>query len=153
MVQALATVPVQGTANLPRAIEQLIAGLGHKCLLFVLSDFLYPLEKVRDSIAKVKFKGHDLVLARILDKSELQFKLSGLRRFEDMEGMGDVVTEAESIRALYLNALKQHDDELEKITRSFGFDLCRIDSHDSVGPPITSLLSRRETRNRHGGQR
>jgi uncharacterized protein (DUF58 family) len=152
MVQALATVPVQGTANLPRAIEQLIAGLGHRCLLFVLSDFLYPLEKVRDSIAKVKFKGHDLVLARILDRSELQFKLSGLRRFEDMEGMEDVVTEAESIRAPYLNALKQHDDELEKITRSFAFDLCRIDSHDSVGPPITSLLSRRETLNRHGGR-
>jgi len=153
MVQALATVPVQGTANLPRAMEQLIAVLGHRCLLFVLSDFLYPLEKVRDSIAKVKFKGHDLVLARILDRSELQFKLSGLRRFEDMEGMEDVVTEAESIRAPYLNALKQHDDELEKITRSFAFDLCRIDSHDSVGPPITSLLSRREKLNRHGGRR
>ena len=153
MVQALATVPVQGTANLPRAIEQLIAGLGHRCLIFVLSDFLYPLDNVRDAIAKVKFKGHDMVLARILDRSELQFKLTGLRRFEEMEGMEDVVTEAESVRTPYLNALQQHDEELEKITKSFAFDLCRIDSHDSVGPPITHLLSRRETRSKHGARR
>lgn len=149
MVQALATVPVAGVANLPRAIDQLIAGLGHRCLVFVLSDFLYPLENIYDSMAKLKFKGHDLVLARILDRGELQFKMDGLRRFEDLEGNADIETDAENIRTPYLQALQQHDNQLEKLTRSFAFDLCRIDSHDSVGPPLTNLLSRRETRSRH----
>ena len=149
MVQALATVPVTGVANLPRAIDQLIAGLGHRCLVFVLSDFLYPLDNIYDSMAKLKFKGHDLVLARILDRGELQFKMDGLRRFEDLEGALDVETDAENIRAPYLEALQKHDNELEKLTRSFAFDLCRIDSHDSVGPPLTSLLSRRETGSKH----
>lgn len=153
MVQALATVPVKGTANLPRAIDQLIAGLGHRCLIFVLSDFLFPLDKVRDSIAKLKFKGHDLVLAQILDRSELEFKMDGLRRFEDLEGQGDIETDSESVRGPYLAALKQHESELERMTRSFAYDLCRIDSHESVGPPITSLLSRRETLSRHRGAR
>jgi len=153
MVQALATVPVKGVANLPRAVDQLVASLGQRCLVFVLSDFLYPLDKVYESIAKLKFKGHDLVLARILDRGELEFKIDGLRRFEDLEGAQDIETEAENIRVPYLQALKQHDNELEKLTRSFAFDICRIDSHDSVGPPITSLLSRRETLNKHRGSR
>lgn len=150
MVQALATTPVNGIANFPRAIDQLIAGLGNRCLLFVLSDFLYPLDKIYDSMAKLKFKGHDLVLVRILDRGELQFKLDGLRRFEDLEGAEDIETDAENIRAAYLETLKQHDNELEKLTRSLTFDLCRIDSHNSVGPPISSLLSRREA---HSKQR
>ncbi len=44
MVQALATVPVKGVANLSRAVDQLIASLGQRCLICVLSDFLYPIE-------------------------------------------------------------------------------------------------------------
>ncbi len=149
MVQALATVPVKGVANLSRAMDQLIASLGQRCLIFVLSDFLYPLNTIYDSVAKLKFKGHDLVFARILDHGELQFKLEGLRRFEDLEGAEDIEVEADNIRETYLQALKQHDNELEKLTRSFAFDMCRIDSHDSVGPPISTLLSRRETLNKH----
>lgn len=79
----------------------------------------------------------------------MQFKLEGLRRFEDLEGAEDIEVEADNIRETYLQALKQHDNELEKLTRSFAFDMCRIDSHDSVGPPISTLLSRRETLNKH----
>ena len=40
--------------------------------------------------------------------------------------------------------LKHFDAELERIARSFNDDVLRLDSHDSVGPPLAALLSRRE---------
>ncbi len=153
MVQALATTPVHGVANLPRAVNQLLAGLGHRCLIFLLSDFLFPLEQVREALARIKFSGHDLVLAQILDRGELRFNLDGLRRFEDLEGAAPVETDAEGVRAAYLDALRKHEADLEKLARSFAYDLCRIDSHESVGPPIMTLLGRRESLARHGGGR
>lgn len=145
LVQALATVKVDGVAQPARAIDQVLATLSTRSLLFVLSDFMHPLETLRDGLAKARFRGHDVVLARIMDRQELRFPLEGFRRFEDMEGAPPLEADAEVVRAAYLEELRQFDGELERMVRGFSDDLICIDSHDSVGPALASLLSRRES--------
>ena len=99
---------------------------------------------LRDALAKARFRGHDLVLARILDRQELQFQIDGFRRFDDMEGQPPLEADAHALRAAYLDELKRFDGDLERLARGFTYDVLQIDSHDSVGPPLASLLSRRE---------
>ena len=118
IVQALATVSVQGQANPARAIDQVIATLSSRSLLFVLSDFMHPLDTLRDALAKARFRGHDVVLARTLDRQEIRFPLEGLRRFEDMEGGAPLEADAETVRQAYLAELKAFDVELERLVRS-----------------------------------
>ena len=85
-----------------------------------------------------------MVLARVLDRQELRFPLQGLRRFEDMEGGEPLEADAEAVRQAYLAELKAFDAELERVVRGFSYDLICLDSHDSVGPALASMLARRE---------
>ena len=43
----------------------------------------------------------------------------------------------------YLESLGAHLDFLAKTALGFGFDYQRVDTHESVGPPLAHLLSRR----------
>ena len=152
IVQALATVEVGGVADPARAIDQVLSGLSSRSLLFMLSDFMHPLGSLRDALAKARFRSHDVVLAHILDRQEIQFPLEGLRRFEDMEGAAPLDADAETVRQAYLAELRAFDAELEKLVRSFSYDLLPLDSHASVGPPLAAMLARREAAWRSGRQ-
>ena len=55
------------------------------------------------------------------------------------------------MRQAYLDVLAEDEKALERLVRGFGFDLVRLDTHDSVGPALAALLSRRETLLRGGG--
>jgi uncharacterized protein (DUF58 family) len=59
--------------------------------------------------------------------------------------------DARSVRQAYLDVLAEDEKALERLVRGFGFDLVRLDTHDSVGPALAALLSRRETLLRGGG--
>lgn len=144
LVQALATVRVGGTSQPARAIDRTLATLDGRSLLFMLSDFMHPLDFLREGLAKARFRGHDVVLVQVLDRDEIRFPVEGFRRFEDMEGAGSVEADGERLRAAYLEELAAHASGLEKLVRAHAHDLLRIDSHASVGPPLAAMLSRRE---------
>ena len=80
-----------------------------------------------------------------MDRQELTFQLEGFRRFEDMEGAPPLEADAEVVRQVYLAELRQFDADLERLVRGFSFDLLCLDSHESVGPALAGLLSRRES--------
>ena len=48
------------------------------------------------------------------------------------------------MREAYLQVLDEDERALERTVRGFGFDLVRLDTHDSVGPALAALLARRE---------
>jgi uncharacterized protein (DUF58 family) len=145
MVQALASARVGGVADIPRAIDHALSTFSARGLLFILSDFLQPLAPIQEALGKARFRGHDVVLVRIMDRQELQFPIEGFRRFEDMEGAEAVEVDAEALRPAYLDALHAFNGDLERMARSMSFDLVQVDSHVSVGPTLAALLSRRES--------
>ena len=144
LVQALASVKVGGTAEIGRAIDHALSTLSSRSLIFILSDFMQPVEPLREALGKARFRGHDVVLVRVLDRGEIRFPVEGFRRFEDMEGSGHLEADAETIRDAYLAELQAFDARLERLARGLAFDLIRVDSHDSVGPVLAELLGRRE---------
>ena len=144
IVQALASVRVDGAADVARAVDHAIGSLTSRSLLFIVSDFLQPIEPLRDALGKLRFRGHDAVLVRVLDRQEIRFPLEGFRRFEDLEDAASLEADAETIRAAYLEELAKFDGDLERLVRGLSHDLVPVDSHDSVGPPLAALLSRRE---------
>ena len=81
---------------------------------------------------------------RLTVRPEIRFPLEGFRRFEDLEDAASLEADAETIRAAYLEELAKFDGDLERLVRGLSHDLVPVDSHDSVGPPLAALLSRRE---------
>lgn len=144
VVQCLATNPVDGRADLGRAVDELLSRATHRSLVVLVSDFLMPHAKVRDALARLRHRGNDVILVRILDREELRFELDENAPFEGMEGEAALEVDARSVREAYLQVLAEDERSLERLARGFGDDLVRLDTHESVGPALAALLARRD---------
>lgn len=152
VVNSLAASAVSGRADLPRAVSELLTRSTHRSLVVVISDFLMPAQQVRDSFAKLRHRGHDVILLRVLDRQELRFDIEETAPFAGLEGEPSIEVDARAVRQAYLEVLDEDERALDRLVRGFGFDLVRLDTHESVGPALAALLSRRE-RMRGGGAR
>jgi uncharacterized protein (DUF58 family) len=144
VVQCLATAPVEGRADLPRAVDELLLRGPHRSLVVVLSDLLMPAARVRDAFAKLRHRGQDVIVLRVLDRQELRFDLDDTAPFTGLEGEPPLEVDARAVRQAYLEVLDEDERGLERLARGFGFDLVRLDTHESVGPALAALLARRE---------
>lgn len=151
IVQALATEPVAGSTNIVRSMDEIIATTPGRCLFFILSDFLFDPSALRDALARLRHRGHDVVLVEILDRQEIRFDLDDPTVFQGLEGEEEITADARLLRAAYLDELARHRAEVERVVRAFGYDRLSIDSHDSVGPGLASMLARREALARRSG--
>ena len=144
IVRCLAGNPVDGTADLPRAVDELLSRATHRSLVAVVSDFLMPRQQVRDALARLRHRGHDVILLRVLDRTEIRFDLDEDAPFEGLEGEQPIEVDSRAVRDAYLAVLEEDERELDRLVRGFGFDLVRLDTHDSVGPALAALMARRE---------
>ena len=48
-----------------------------------------------------------------------------------------------ALREAYLESITRHNAAVARTARSFGFDVLRLDTHESVGPPLAYMLARR----------
>jgi uncharacterized protein (DUF58 family) len=147
IVGALAThyqsEPTNAPTDIPRAIDQTLGKLTNRCLMVLISDLFTDPEQVRAAMARVKHKGHDLIVFQVLDKSEREFDFTDAMPFEGLEGEARLRIDPRSIRAAYLKALNGHLEKIEKIARGFGFDYQLVSTHDWLGPPLAAFVARR----------
>ncbi len=144
VVQALSTEPVQSKANLPKVAEQALAKVLNRALIVIVSDFLMPVAHIREALARFRHRHHDVVLLQVLDRQEMRFDLADPAPFVGLEGEGRINVDPPALRTAYLAALREHLEAIAYVSRSFGFDYQRMDSHESVGPTLAALLARRD---------
>lgn len=144
VVQALSTEPVQSKANLPKVAEQALSKVLNRALIVIVSDFLMPVPQIREALARFRYRHHDVVLLQILDRQEMRFDLADPAPFVGLEGEGRINVDPPALRAAYLAAMREHLEEIARVSRAFGFDYQRMDSHESVGPTLAALLARRD---------
>ena len=142
-VRTLATEPVEDGTDLAKVIEQSLASVTNRSLFILVSDLLVPTEEVGLAVAQLRHRRHDLMLMQVLDRQELEFDFDDAAPFEGLEGEGRLPVDPRTVREDYLAAMRNHCEEIERISRSHGFDYLRLDSHGSVGPAIAALLARR----------
>ena len=154
VVQVLSTDPVEGAANLVKVADQTVAKVTNRSLIVLLSDFLGPVEALREGLARFRHRGHDVILVQVLDRQEMRFRLDEPAPFIGLEGEATLQVDPASIREAYLAALRAHLDAIDHIIRGYSYDSIRVDTHESIGPAISALLARRESSvSRHGRSR
>jgi uncharacterized protein (DUF58 family) len=62
IVETLATHPVDAPTDLTRVVDQVLGQLNHRCLIVLISDLLTDPAVVRESLARIRHRGHDLII-------------------------------------------------------------------------------------------
>ncbi|MEL7472267.1 MAG: DUF58 domain-containing protein [Planctomycetota bacterium] len=148
IVGALATHPVDRPTDLPRVMDETLAGATNRKLLVLVSDFFCETEEVRTALARVRGRGHDAILFQILDGAELEFPFTDAMPFEGLEGEGRLRVDPRALRQGYLEAINRHVKAIEKLARSFGYDHHVVRTDDWLGPPLAAFLARRNAQHK-----
>ncbi len=150
IVSALNTHPVEEQTSIGRCVDQALGKVTNRVLFVIISDFFDDLDQIRSAMARVRHRGHDLILFQVLDRQEMRFDFRTPAPFEGMELEGKLNLDPRSLRQAYLEILSEHCRSLEKLARGFHFDYQRIDTHDSIGPVLSHFLARRMAQGRRG---
>ncbi|HYF14753.1 MAG TPA: DUF58 domain-containing protein [Phycisphaerales bacterium] len=129
--------------DLARVVEQVAGTINNRCLMAVISDLFIDPEAFRDALARLRFRGHDVIVFQVLDKAEEDFAFTDAAPFEGLEGEAMLRVDPRALRSAYLEVAQNHMAQIERITRAFSFDYQRISTHDWLGPPLAAFVARR----------
>ncbi|NDC53342.1 MAG: DUF58 domain-containing protein [Planctomycetia bacterium] len=144
VLSALATVAPAGATDIPRSISQMAAMLRHRSLVMIFSDLLTDVEPVRESLLRLRHRGHDVILFHVLDEAEVRFPFEGLVDFTEPESHDRLVIDADAARRDYLAAVAAFRDEYRRTCLRAGIDYVPLDTGMQFDKALMEyLLSRR----------
>ena len=112
---------VAGTStNLASPLEQVAAVVRKRGMVVLISDLLAPTEALRSRLGYLRSQGHEVVLMRVLDPSELEFDFGQATTFVDLETGRDLYVDPRAAREQYRQKFARHAAEVEQACRDLG---------------------------------
>ncbi|MCX5690384.1 MAG: DUF58 domain-containing protein [Planctomycetota bacterium] len=138
--------------QLSRTVDQVLGKITNRCIIAIISDFFIDVEEFRDSLARLKHAGHDVLVFQTLDRAEEEFDFADAAPFEGLEGEAALRIDPRSLRQAYLAAFRAHQAQIEKITRGLGFDYQKVSTHEWLGPTLAAFVAKRNSIMKHKGR-
>ena len=107
MLSVLSNLKPTGDTDIAHALFQMAALTRSKSLVMLFSDWLTDPEPVIQSLYRLRYAGHEVILFHILDEAEVTFPFTGLVEFEDPESLDKLELDARGIRNEYLDGMNE----------------------------------------------
>jgi uncharacterized protein (DUF58 family) len=120
ILAALGRPALGKSAALHSPVEAILSRGRMRGLMFVISDFLTPLEELKKPLSALAACGHDVTLLQTLDPAEISFNFDSSVNFEDLESGRVLPTDPNSIRAGYLKKFNAHQQGLKSLCDTLG---------------------------------
>ncbi|MCG8651375.1 MAG: DUF58 domain-containing protein [Pirellulales bacterium] len=116
--------PLRGAGtDIDEPLQQIAALVRRRGLIILVSDLLASVETLRTNLAYLRSRGHEVMLLRTLDPSELELQLESPSMVVDLESGREIYLDPEVARQSYLEKFAQHRDQIQAICDSLGVDL------------------------------
>ena len=138
--------------NISRPLEQVAATIQKRGLIVLISDLLVPVESITKQLGYLKAIGHDVVLLRILDPSEVDFTFEQASMFVDLETGREIYVDPGTVAQDYQKRFAEHRSELKTFCDDNGIDFFEALTSDPVQTSLFNFLQAR-ARQAHGAQR
>jgi hypothetical protein len=129
--------------NLKGPLHKLAEHFGRRGVLVVISDFYEEPEAVLDALSPLRFRGNDLIVFHLLDKSELEFGFDDAQPFEDLESGEQMPVVPEAFRDEYRSLVKAHIDALTQSFSAVRVDYAMLDTSKPLDHALFRYLNSR----------
>ncbi len=146
LLGVLSSISPRGRTGLARGIHAALGRMPHRGVIVLLSDLLTDQAATLEALHHARFRGHDLIVMHILDAAEVRFPFVGHIRLEDPETGQALVTEAEGIRARYIEAVSGWRTELRDRISALRGDYVALDTSMPFDKALVEFLIQRSRR-------
>jgi uncharacterized protein (DUF58 family) len=146
LLHAVGNAEVGQHTDFAKPFAQFLEFVRRRGVVIVVSDFYADPQTVVDTIVPLRFKGNEVVLFHLLDKQEMDPKLTAPATIVDVEtGVGIEVT-PEYVRREYKEKINAHINSLREKTQSAGMDYLLIETHKPLDAALRGYLAARQGR-------
>jgi uncharacterized protein (DUF58 family) len=139
--------PVAGKGtDLDQPLKQIAALVRRRGLIVLVSDMLAPITTLRTNLAYLRSRGHEVLILRTLDPSELDLNLTSPSMVVDMETGREIYLDPDAARGTYRQQFAAHQQELQSICDSLGVELYQITTEDPLEQSLFHLIGAQQRR-------
>lgn len=128
-------------SNLGDALSQLAGLSRRRGLVLLISDFLTDPESLYQPLGYLRGRGHEILLLRVLDVSEVQFSLEKSSMLRDMETGREMYIDPQVANAEYKRRFNAHQEQLIDICHRRGARLVTITTDQPLDMALVELIS------------
>lgn len=136
ILAALDRPPQGNQTDLLGPLAELAELVRHRGLVILISDLLVPLAQLRSRFAFLRARGHEVMVLRILDPTEVEFQFDSPVMMVDMETKRELFVDPGQARQRYQRAFAEHNDQLKNIFAELGIDWTTL----TIDQPLDTAL-------------
>jgi len=118
--------------------------LRKRCIIVVISDLYSDADQVMTGLRNLAFRGNDVVVFQVLDRSELEFGFSDSAQFVDLETRDEMHVVPDYVRKEYLKILREQIHYFERECQKDRIDYSMLDISQPLDHALFAYLLRRE---------
>ncbi|MFH0860422.1 MAG: DUF58 domain-containing protein [Candidatus Altiarchaeota archaeon] len=140
-IDILNNAKLEGETNFGTATSQYSRMIKSKSFIVVLSDFLEPMDSLKEGILRIAKQSKELIMIQVLDPGEVNLEWSEDVNFEDMESGGHKRTFlSPNFKKEYNERVTEHIKELNGICDDVGADFHSVRTNTPIFDCFVSLL-------------
>jgi uncharacterized protein (DUF58 family) len=129
--------------NISRPLEQVAATIQKRGLIVLVSDLLVPVDSITKPLSYLRAIGHDVVLLRVLDPSEVDFSFGQASMFVDLESNREIYVDPSAVAENYQKQFAAHRSEIKTFCDENGIDFFEALTSDPVQKSLFNFLQAR----------
>ncbi|MBT7918841.1 MAG: DUF58 domain-containing protein, partial [Planctomycetaceae bacterium] len=143
MTESLDSVNATDKTNVTDVLNEFAAGIARRSIVIVVSDFLVDLDGLDETLQRLRYDKHEVVLMQVMHHDEIYFPLEGMIRFIGLEDPDQFLTRPQDIRDGYLEALRKFNSEFTEICEANRCEFITCDTSDELGVTLANYLQQR----------
>jgi uncharacterized protein (DUF58 family) len=124
-----------------KTLSEQISGRG---LIVIISDLLTDLDAFYDGLARLQYRGHEIMVLHVLDGDEIDMPFNDLVLFRDIEGQEQLYAEPWAFRKAYAAAMNDFITGVRDACGARGVDYVLLRTDEELARALSHYLHARE---------
>ena len=148
VLHELDTLKPSRAGSFEKPLATIARTLGKRGIVALISDLYVEPKVLLESLAELRYRGHDVLVFHILDPDEMELPEAGSRQFEDMESGARLPVVHAQMRDPYANAIHAHLETLRRQLGEHRIDYRFFNTSEPLDHALFEYLSERQHRMR-----
>jgi len=140
--------PSSPATRIAPALHDLAEMVRRRGLFVLLSDLYDDEAAVVEGLRHLRFRGHEVILFHLLDRTEIDLDLDGLADFVDLETGERIQAHAPSLRDAYRERVRRFIEGYREACNGYRIDYELVDTRKPFAQALARYLERRSRRAR-----
>jgi uncharacterized protein (DUF58 family) len=144
---ALEQAEARERTNFAKPLQHFQNFLHRRGIAIVISDFYEQPQTIVDTIAPLRYHGHEVVLFHVLDPEEIRPRLKSSALLVDLETDRRIEVVPDYVKTTYRAKIDAHIEELRTRARAAGMDYQLLETNKPLDETLREYLTLRKAEN------